>query len=45
MPKDLKKDFSDSVFSIRGITITENNNDSVTLEYHLEKYVTNYFGI
>ena len=45
MPKDLKKDFSDSVFSIRGISITENPNGSVTLQYHLKKYVTNSFGI
>ena len=45
MPKDLKKDFSDSVFSIRGISITENSDGSVTLQYHLKKYVTNSFGI
>jgi hypothetical protein len=45
MPKDMKKDFSDSVFSIRGISITENSDGSVTLQYHLKKYVTNSFGI
>lgn len=45
MPKDMKKDFSDSVFSIRGISITENNDGSVTLQYHLKKYVTHSFGI
>ena len=44
MPKDLKKDFSDSVFSIRGISITENSDGSVTLQYHLKKYMTNSFG-
>ena len=45
MPKDMKKDFSDSVFSIRGISITENSDGSVMLQYHLKKYVTNSFGI
>ena len=45
MPKDMKNDFSDSVFSIRGVTITENSDGSVTLQYHLKKYVTNAFGI
>ncbi|WP_101477306.1 hypothetical protein [Candidatus Nitrosotalea bavarica] len=45
MPKDVKKDFSDSVFSIQGISITGNSDGSVTLQYHLKKYVTNSFGI
>lgn len=45
MPKDMKKDFSDSVFSIRGISITENSDGSVILQYHIKKYVTNFFGI
>ena len=45
MPKDMKKDFSDSVFSIRGISITENSDGSVMLQYHLKKYVTDSFGI
>jgi len=45
MPQDMKKDFSDSVFSIRGISITENSDGSITLQYHLKKYVTNSFGI
>lgn len=44
MPQDLKKDFSDSVFSIRGVSVTENADSSVVLQYHLQKYDTNYFG-
>ena len=44
MPQELKKGFSDSVFSIRGVSITENSDGSVTLQYHLQKYVTHSFG-
>jgi hypothetical protein len=44
MPQDLKNGFSDSVFSIRGVSITENHDGSVILQYHVKKYVTNYFG-
>jgi hypothetical protein len=43
MPQDLKKGFADSVFSIRGVSIIENSNGSVTLQYHLNKYVTEPF--
>ncbi len=44
MPQDLKNGFSDSVFSIRGVSITENHDGSVILQYHVKKYVTNSFG-
>lgn len=44
MPQDLKKGFADSVFSIRGVGVTENADGSVILQYHLQKYTTNYFG-
>lgn len=44
MPQDLKKDFADSVFSIRGVSVQENPDGSVTLQYHLKKYVTDSFG-
>ena len=44
MPQDLKKNFADSVFSIRGVSVTENADSSVILQYHLKKYDTNYFG-
>ena len=44
MPQDLKKDFADSVFSIRGVSVTENADSSVVLQYHLQKYTTDYFG-
>jgi hypothetical protein len=44
MPLELKKEFSDSVFSIRGVLVMENSDGSVTLQYHLQKYVTHSFG-
>jgi hypothetical protein len=44
MPQDLKKGFADSVFSIRGVLVTENADGSVILQYHLKKYATDYFG-
>ena len=44
MPQDLKKDFADSVFSIRGVSVTENSDGSVMLQYHLKNYTTDYFG-
>lgn len=44
MPQDLKKDFADSVFSIRGVSVMENSDGTVTLQYHLKKYVTDSFG-
>ena len=44
MPQDLKKGFADSVFSIRGVSVTENTDGSVILQYHLKKYTTDYFG-
>jgi hypothetical protein len=44
MPQDLKKDFADSVFSIRGVSVLENSDGSVMLQYHLAKYVTAPFG-
>jgi len=44
MPQELKKGFSDSVFSIRGVSVMENSDGSVTLQYHLKKYVTHSFG-
>ncbi|MDE1725333.1 MAG: hypothetical protein KGH76_05500 [Thaumarchaeota archaeon] len=43
MPNDLSKDFTSSVFSIRGISVTEHNG-TVILQYHMKSYVTNYFG-
>ncbi|HEU5487679.1 MAG TPA: hypothetical protein VFV16_02540 [Candidatus Nitrosotalea sp.] len=44
MPQDLKKDFADSVFSIRGVSVMENTDGSVMLQYQLAKYVTEPFG-
>ena len=44
IPQDLKKEFSDSVFSIRGVIITENSDGSIILQYHLKNYVTSSFG-
>ncbi len=44
MPNNLSHDFAGSVFSIRGVSVTENHDGSVVLQYHMKKYVTNYFG-
>lgn len=44
MPQDLKKDFEGTVFSIRGVSVTENTDGSVIIQYQLQKYVTSYFG-
>jgi hypothetical protein len=44
MPNDLSHDFVGSVFSIRGVSVTENHDGSIMLQYHMKKYVTNYFG-
>lgn len=44
VPPNLKKDFSDSVFSIRGVSVTENSDGSVLLQYQMKKYLTDYFG-
>lgn len=44
MPQGLKNGFSDSVFSIRGVSITENHDGSVILQYQANKYLTNSFG-
>jgi hypothetical protein len=44
MPQDLKKEFSNSVFSIRGISLMENSDGSVMLQYHLKDFLTRSFG-
>lgn len=44
MPQGLQKGFDGSVFSIRGISITENPGGSVVLQYQSQKYLTSYFG-
>lgn len=44
MPPDLKKGFDSTVFSIRGISVTENHDGSVVLHYHLKQYLASYFG-
>lgn len=45
MPKDLAARFSDAVFSIRGISVAENSDGTVVLQYENAKYVTSFFGI
>jgi hypothetical protein len=44
MPKDLADKFSDTVFSIRGISLTENPDGSVILDYQNIYYKTNFFA-
>jgi hypothetical protein len=44
MPKDFAKIFSESVFSIRGISFMENTDGSVTLQYLHKEFRTNFFG-
>jgi len=44
MPKDFAKIFSESVFSIRGISLMENTDGSVTLQYLHKEFRTNFFG-
>jgi hypothetical protein len=44
MPKGLADKFSDGVFSIRGVSLTENLDGSVILKYQNNDYTTNYFA-
>ncbi len=44
MPKGLKEKFSDSVFSMRGLSMTENPDGSVVLQYQNSYYMTNFFA-
>lgn len=45
MPKDLASKFSDSVFSIRGVSLIENSDATVVLQYQNVNYLTGFFGI
>ncbi|HJU13360.1 MAG TPA: hypothetical protein VJ792_02775 [Candidatus Nitrosotalea sp.] len=45
MPKGLAAKFSDSVFSIRGLSVTENTDGTVVLQYQNSNYVTKFFGV
>jgi len=44
MPKDLAQKFSDAVFSIRGLGVTEKFDGSVILQYQNGNYRTNFFA-
>lgn len=44
MPKDLAAKFSDAVFSIRGLSLTENFAGSVILQYQNVYYKTSFFA-
>ena len=44
MPKDLADMFSDSVFSIRGVSVIENSDGTVMLQYQNNHYLTNFFA-
>ena len=43
MPIDLANKFSDTVFSVRGISLAENLDGSVTMQYQNSNYKTNFF--
>lgn len=45
MPKGLAAKFSDSVFSIRGVSVAENSDGSVVLQYQNSSYITKFFGV
>ena len=45
MPKDLASKFADSVFSIRGVSLTEHSDGSVVLQYQNNNYLTSFFAI
>ncbi len=44
MPKELSAKFSDAVFSIRGLSLKENSDGSVVLQYLDNEYKTNFFA-
>ncbi len=44
MPKDLASLFSNSMFSLRGVSVTENSDGTVVLEYQNIHYLTNFFA-
>ena len=43
-PKDLAIRFSDSVFSIRGVSVIENSDATVILQYQNNNYLTSFFA-
>ncbi|MGH2612333.1 MAG: hypothetical protein ACRDFB_04720, partial [Rhabdochlamydiaceae bacterium] len=45
MPKDLASKFTDSVFSIRGVSLIEQSDGSVVLQYQNSNYLTSFFAI
>ena len=44
MPKDLAGRFSGSMFSIRGVSLVENADATVVLQYQNSKYLTSFFA-
>ena len=44
MPQKLASEFSDEVFSIRGLSVVEYSDGSVVLQYHKNLYTTNFFS-
>ncbi len=44
LPKDLADKFSGTVFSIRGVSLTEGLDGSVMLHYQNNDYMTNFFA-
>jgi hypothetical protein len=44
MPKDLASMFSDSMFSLRGVSVTEISDGTVVLQYQNNHFLTNFFA-
>lgn len=44
MPQSLASEFSNEVFSIRGLSVMEYSDGSVVLQYHKNLYTTNFFS-
>ena len=44
MPQTLASEFSNEVFSIRGLSVVEYSDGSVVLQYHKNSYTTSFFA-
>jgi hypothetical protein len=44
MPQKLASEFSNEVFSIRGLSVVEYSDGSVVLQYHKNLYATGFFA-
>jgi len=44
VPQKLASEFSNEVFSIRGLSVVEYSDGSVVLQYHKNLYTTSFFS-